>query len=161
MILGSLNNWKQDRKFAHPALADVLDRLEKIPFRELENGKHPVRGEDIFFTIMELEAKDPAEAKAEKHERYIDVHFLLEGAETVGWSVDNGKSAVTEHSPEGDYTLFEPAAEEERLRLTPGMYAVFFPEDIHRPGLRSEGGEAASPIRKAVFKISTALFEKA
>ncbi|WP_405082335.1 YhcH/YjgK/YiaL family protein [Paenibacillus chitinolyticus] len=57
--------------------------------------------------------------------------------------------------------MFEPAAEEERLRLTPGMYAVFFPEDIHRPGLRSGDGEPASPIRKAVFKISTALFDQA
>lgn len=161
MILGSLNNWKRDRKFAHAALADVMDRLEKIPFGELENGKHPVRGEDIFFTIMELECKDPAEAKAEKHERYIDVHFLLEGTEIIGWSADTPESAAAERNPEQDYTLFEPAAEEERLRLTPGMYAVFFPEDIHRPGLRSESGEAASPIRKAVFKISTALFDKA
>ncbi|MFF2156035.1 YhcH/YjgK/YiaL family protein [Paenibacillus chitinolyticus] len=41
------------------------------------------------------------------------------------------------------------------------MYTVFFPEDIHRPGLTSGDGEPASPIRKAVFKIRTALFEEA
>ncbi|MEC0245287.1 YhcH/YjgK/YiaL family protein [Paenibacillus chitinolyticus] len=57
--------------------------------------------------------------------------------------------------------MISEGAEEERLRLTPGMYAVFFPEDIDRPGLRSEDGEPASPIRKAVFKISTALFDQA
>ncbi|WP_405082334.1 YhcH/YjgK/YiaL family protein [Paenibacillus chitinolyticus] len=98
MILGSLNNWKRDRKFAHPALAAVVDRLQKVQFRELENGKHPVKGEEIFFTIMKLEAKDPAEAKAEKHERYIDVHFLLEGTETIGWPADKGKSAAAERN---------------------------------------------------------------
>ncbi|MFD7521029.1 YhcH/YjgK/YiaL family protein [Paenibacillus chitinolyticus] len=41
------------------------------------------------------------------------------------------------------------------------MYTVFFPEDIHRPGLTSGDGEPASPIRKAVFKIRTTLFEEA
>ncbi|MGX4586973.1 YhcH/YjgK/YiaL family protein [Paenibacillus chitinolyticus] len=57
--------------------------------------------------------------------------------------------------------IVEPAKQEERFRLTPDMYAVFFPEDIHRPGLRSEDGETGSPIRKAVFKIRTTLFEEA
>ena len=44
--------------------------------------------------------------------------------------------------------LYAAAEDEIQLPMKPGMFAVFFPEDIHRPGMGAPGR-----IKKAVVKI--------
>ena len=52
---------------------------------------------------------------------------------------------------EQDLLFFKSVQNEMDLILTQGMYAILFPQDIHRPGCRyREGGR----VKKVVVKIS-------
>lgn len=53
--------------------------------------------------------------------------------------------------PERDLYFFEGADEESRLHMLPGRFAVFFPEDLHRP--LCAGSIGVRRIRKAVLKV--------
>lgn len=79
----------------------------------------------------------------------------MQGEETIGWSI--GKEGLQPDKPydtEKDFCLYGEVPGETLIRLAPGMFAVFFPEDIHRPGLCES---APGTIRKIVVKIDQEL----
>ncbi|MNV92125.1 Toxin-antitoxin biofilm protein TabA [compost metagenome] len=109
----------------------------------------------MYASIMEFDAKPMNEQLAEKHESYVDVQYLIAGEETIGWSsLGENVKAAKAYDSEQDYALYDPSPDEILLRLKPGMFAVFYPNDIHRPGM----GESAK-IKKAVVKIHVGLLQ--
>ncbi|GAB6991474.1 NanQ anomerase/TabA/YiaL family protein [Paenibacillus pini] len=150
MILGSLSSWENDKKYEHPVIVEAIDKLLTIVKGNPETGRIEIDGDQMYVSVMELEAKSPAEQLAEKHESYIDIHYLIEGEETIGWfSEENGLEPVKAYDHEGDYAIYNPDASEILLNLKPGMFAVFFPHDIHRPSM----GQPLATIKKAVVKV--------
>ena len=77
------------------------------------------------------------EGLAEAHRAFIDVMFLREGSELVGYKPANELENITqEYKAENDALL----AKEESMALLPfveGRFAVFFPQDAHMPGIES------------------------
>ncbi len=51
---------------------------------------------------------------------------------------------------EKDVIFYEAVPNETDLRLTEGMYAIFFPWDVHRPGCAAR---VSGPVRKVVVKV--------
>lgn len=152
MIAGSLKHWTTERKFAHPVLRKAIDFLAETDFGVLEAGKYPIWGDDMFALLMANTTKPKEEQPAEKHERFLDIHLLLEGEETIGWQVQDGYSKPSApYNPEEDFALFTELQDETLIKLKPGMYMVLFPEDIHRPGITEA---IATDVRKVVVKIN-------
>src|SRR5690606_3382510 len=109
-------------------------------------GRTEINGDQMYVNVMEFDAKSPEDHLAEKHESYIDLQYLIEGEETIGYSsLRDDSKAVQAYDSEQDYALYTPVADEILLNLKPGMFAVFFPNDIHRPGMGKPG-----KIKKAV-----------
>lgn len=156
MIIGHSKHWGTERAFAPPVLQQTMDRLLNMDVSHLEQGTYPIQGEDIYVNVMEPVTKWKQDQPAEKHERFIDIHYLLQGREMIGWRIyDSGLIASKPYDSEGDYALYDDLPGETEIHLTTGMYAVMFPEDVHRPLLAEEYPE---PIRKAVVKIRADLF---
>ncbi|MCS7464800.1 YhcH/YjgK/YiaL family protein [Paenibacillus doosanensis] len=160
MLVGSLNEGMDGRFGIHPAIAKALDFLQATDFRLMDNGKYAIDGERMYVNIMELISKPGSgdETDAEKHRRYIDIHYLLEGEETIGWAFHReGMIPSQVYDEEQDYALYRDAADERYIDLSPGMYVILFPNELHRPGLCKT---APMPIRKAVVKIEASLLER-
>ncbi|GAA0134404.1 hypothetical protein YSY43_12440 [Paenibacillus sp. YSY-4.3] len=156
MILGSLATWKDDQRFEHKAIAEAIEAIQDIVCDPPSPGRVEIRGDEMYVSVMELEVKPLEEQVAEKHEAYIDVHYLIEGEEIIGWSpVREGEQPVKAYDRDADYALYQPSSDEVRLAMKPGMFAVFFPHDIHRPGM----AEQPATIRKLVVKIHVDLFK--
>lgn len=69
------------------------------------------------------------------------------GIETI---FDAGK--CIESHPDRDLYFYEAGKDPEtKIHFKKGRFAVFFPEDLHRP--LCEGSEKGSPVRKAVVKV--------
>ncbi|MDQ8738475.1 YhcH/YjgK/YiaL family protein [Paenibacillus sp. LHD-38] len=152
MIVGSLRHWTTQRESAHPVLRKAIDYLAETDFEGLEEGKHPIQGDDMFALLMAITTKPKEEQPAEKHERFLDIHLLLQGEETIGWQLHSENSEPTEpYNQEQDFALFVELKDETLIQLKPGMYMVLFPDDIHRPGLATAH---ASNVRKVVVKIN-------
>jgi biofilm protein TabA len=157
MILGSMSSWNEQLKYENSIIIEAVEELREILQQDPDPGKVEIRGNEIYATIMDLDAKLLQEQLAEKHEMYIDVHYLIAGEETIGWSpVQEGTRPVKPYQAEEDYAIYAPSSEEVLLSLKPGMFAVFFPQDIHRPGM----GQAGKKIKKAVIKIHIGLFDQ-
>jgi len=155
MIVGSLEHWAKEREFAHPVLQKAIDYLQDTDFRILEEGKYPIWEQDMFAIISRIQTKPASMQFAEKHECFLDIHYVIEGEETIGWQLQNDQTEPFESSPEEDYSLFTELESESMIRLKPGMYTILFPEDIHRPGLTNA---EPSDVRKIVIKINRNLF---
>ncbi len=85
----------------------------------------------------------------ECHRRFIDVHVPLEGSECIGVRARVLCEAAGEYDREKDYQLLK--GKRSLLEITPGTFAVFFPDDGHMPGLPLNApGET---VRKLVFKL--------
>ncbi|MBW7477191.1 YhcH/YjgK/YiaL family protein [Paenibacillus oenotherae] len=155
MILGSMTSWQDHTTFEHRVIVEALEKLSSLLQQHPAEGRVEFDGDKLYASIMEFDVKSLTEQVAEKHEQYIDVHYLIEGEETIGWSsLQEDSTAVKPYDSEQDYALYEPSADELLIRLKPGMFAVFFPHDIHRPGM----GEPAR-IKKAVIKIHVGLMQ--
>ncbi|MEK5645593.1 hypothetical protein BK138_30245 [Paenibacillus rhizosphaerae] len=155
MIVGSLTHWPQERTYAHPVIRKAIDFLQTAEFSQLDNGKHPIWGQDMYALVSSIRTKPASQQPAEKHEVFLDIHYVIEGEETIGWQLQDDRAKPFECSPEEDYSLFTELDAESMIRLKPGMYAVLYPEDIHRPGLTEA---EPSDVRKAVIKINRHLF---
>lgn len=155
MILGSLTSWEDDMKFEHSVIIEAVEELRKIVQSNPSAGRVDIRGDEMYANVMELDAKSFEEQVAERHESYIDIHYLIEGEETMGWSpLREGIEPSKPYDHDGDYALYSPQSDEVLLTMQPGMFAVFFPHDIHRPGM----GEPSSTIKKLVVKVHIGLY---
>ncbi len=81
-------------------------------------------------------AKDKSETKYESHKKYIDVQYVIEGEELMGLTTLN-KVKVTETYNEDNDIAFYEFEEGKYLQATPENFVVFFPEDVHRPGMKA------------------------
>lgn len=107
----------------------------------------------VFFTVsvQEYQTKSAEEGKFEGHQKYIDIQYIVSGSEAMEVCDLSRTGALTEYDTEKDCQFFTAEEKTTRLSLKAGDYAVFFPDDIHKPGL-SPNGEAVS-VKKIVVKV--------
>lgn len=134
------------------AVRRVLDYLQAHDVAALDDASHAIAGEDFFVNIFRYRTADAHERIWEAHRDYIDVHWVLDGAEIVQQAF-LAACRVGDYHAERDYLAIEEADVRTRLLLTSGHLAVFYPEDAHQTGVADGMPET---IRKAVFKLRVA-----
>lgn len=105
--------------------------------------------ERVFAQIQAYDSLDPSEQRFESHRRYADIQYVQRGHETILWTPIDTLAVTEPYDPETDNMFYGDAPATE-LRLSPGYFAVFFPEDGHKP--RCMWGER-EPIGKIVMKV--------
>lgn len=133
------------------AILTGLDFLRSTDFTSLPAGKIEIDGENMFAQVLDLTTAPVEENKPESHYRYLDIQFLASGNEKIGVVINTGKNGILTPSPEYKDIVFYALVENESfLTMEPGSFAIFFPEDIHRPACVIREPEM---IRKVVVKI--------
>jgi YhcH/YjgK/YiaL family protein len=85
MILDTLDN--ADRYTAmHPAFKRVFAFLRSPSLKAVEPGRLDLDGSRLYAIATHLPGRSPDEARLEARQQYIDVHFLITGKESIGWS---------------------------------------------------------------------------
>jgi YhcH/YjgK/YiaL family protein len=146
MILDTLANATR-YVHLHPLFAVALDQLRRADLSALAAGKHNLDGDRLFLLIDKKDGRGREAAALEAHRRYIDIQFSISGDEEIGWKTLAECSASEPYSSERDIEFFSDAPET-WMALSPGKFAIFFPEDAHAP-LAGVG-----PLHKAVLKIA-------
>lgn len=140
----------------YPApIVKALTFLKGLDRQTVQDGRYEIEGDLIYAQVFGLTTHAIEDAKPEVHRRYVDVQFLLQGEELIGYARDDGSHTLESSHPDRDLYFYESLEEESFIPLIPGNFAVFFPFDIHRPGCFIESPE---PIRKVVVKVAYALF---
>ncbi len=130
-------------------LYQALCALQRCNTESLQKGRNEVCGEEIYINRMEYATANPEEKIWEAHRAYYDVHCVLQGEERVQISPRSAMTAKEAYHSEGDYQLFDGAAQQEVL-LKPGAILICEPEDVHKVGIAAN---APKIIQKMVMKV--------
>jgi len=157
MIIDKIENSKLYRGLGE-RISKAFDYIHKTDLKNLKPGRYEIDGENIFALISEYKTKSEAEGKLEAHRKYIDVQYVISGEELMGYAplgdpafseVSAGRQQILEqYKGEKDIIFFK--GEKLFTKVSSGMFAIFFPEDVHMPGI-SAGN--FSDVKKLVIKV--------
>lgn len=134
------------------AITQALEFLRNTDFRAVDPGVIEIKGRDIYAQILDLTTCPAQDNLPEVHRRYIDIQFLAWGEEIIGVAADNGENIIAvPYQEERDIIFYQNMAGESFLTLSPGNYAIFFPQDVHRPACNKN---KETQIRKVVVKVA-------
>ncbi len=148
MILDILNNAKMYESL-HPGFAKAFAFLRAAQDGLPEVGRYEIDGDKVFALVQKYDTVPAEEAKWEAHKKYIDIQFVYDGSEIIGWdTISNLPEGETFIEEKDSYRYHAPSATP--LILHSGMFAILYPQDLHRP---KELFETASPVVKIVVKV--------
>lgn len=146
MVISNLKNTERI-ECMHPLFKKLFDYVKNNDLLNAELGRIELDGENLFINNVNPECVSKETQVLEAHKRYIDVHFLLQGKEIIGWrAIENCTKEQKAYDEEGDYALYSDTPTT-YVELLPGEFAIVFPEDPHAPVI----GEGK--IRKLIAKV--------
>ena len=125
--------------------------LKRLLAEGSPEGRHGQDGGDVHAIVRSYVTGSPEGLMYEAHRRYTDIQCLAEGGETIYWAPAGQLTTATEYTEEEDVVLFAEA-DGSALRMMPGIFAVFFPSDAHKPDCQLDGPEN---VKKIVVKVRT------
>jgi YhcH/YjgK/YiaL family protein len=115
----------------------------------IKPGRYELEGPDLFVNVDEYETKNEEVAHFEAHRKYADIQYLVSGEEKIGVIPLKNTTATVSYDSEKDIVFLD--ANENNYRLaTSEKFFVFFPEDAHRPGVKTAEN---TKVRKIVVKV--------
>ena len=146
MIVSNLSNSSR-MEGLHPLFKTLFDYVKGNDLLHAELGRIVLDGDNLFINNVNPECVPAEKQMLEVQHDYIDVHILLEGAETIGWKViEDVKEEVKPYEKEGDCALYSDKPST-FVHLQPGEFMIVYPEDPHAPVI----GEGK--IRKLIAKV--------
>lgn len=128
----------------------ALHWIQAMP-RDQEPGIFEIRGKEIFVNVHGYETLPREECRFESHRKYVDLQYCIAGGECIDHASLARVEPATSYDAETDLLFHRPAVDFSILRMAPGDFALFWPDDAHRP--KVQDGRNAS-VRKLVVKIA-------
>ena len=125
-----------------------FDYIKQTNLKNLKSGRYDIDGDNIFALISEYQTKTESEGKLEAHRKYIDVQYVIEGEELMGYAPLGNQQTLEPYKEENDIVFFR--GDKLFIKVAKGMFAIFFPEDVHMPGIQVR---KKSPVKKLVIKV--------
>ncbi len=138
---------------ASPRFTKALDYIQAAHPDEMPDGRYEIDGDKLYALVQSYQTLAVDEnAKYEAHRKYIDVQYIANGVEIMGWAPLEKMQVNKEYNPEKDVVLGTcPPALATLTRVEAGQAAIFFPQDAHAPKLAC--GEPAA-VKKLVVKVA-------
>jgi YhcH/YjgK/YiaL family protein len=147
MILDRLEN-SGTYNFAGDRFGKGFNFLKETDLDKIDDGRYEIDGNDVYAIVSNYMTKDSAKGHPEAHRKYADIQYIVSGSENIGYSVYSGQSVFKEYDTEKDFLLYDDVSF--YIQLKAGMFAVFYPDDLHMPGIKI--GEPGS-VKKIVVKV--------
>ncbi|HLA84394.1 MAG TPA: YhcH/YjgK/YiaL family protein [Thermoguttaceae bacterium] len=147
MLIDHLQN--ADRySVLHPGFADGFAFLRRKDLAKLPDGRHDIDGDRLFAVVSRVSGRGREQSPLEVHRRYIDIQFVVDGEDCIGWlPTSDCRQVSSPFDGEKDLGVFyDPPAK--WLTVEPGTFALFYPEDAHAPLA------ASGHMHKVVVKVA-------
>lgn len=147
MIFDSIRNrenYKENGKIYQALcyLAEIKRWEEVFPDTVIQEGV-------MVANPVTFVSKEEKECMYEAHERYIDVHYIMEGVERIATADVSSLQIKTPFSEQRDIGFYQ-GDESGRYLLKPGEFMVCFPSDAHKVAMMDKTPET---VKKIVIKI--------
>ena len=157
MIVDRIDNVERYRGL-HPALVEALEYLNGRDFSEVEPGKYDFGKFGSRAGVSVYETRSPRQALPEAHRKFVDVQYIVSGVEWIGYAPLAAQDEAKPYDEERDIIFYR--AETSLVAMDAGMFAIFYPEDLHMPGIDRDnpgGGLPSVEIKKVVVKVPLAV----
>ncbi len=121
----------------------IDDDLSSLP-----EGKHEIDGDNVFALVSNYVTRSQEEKQPESHKIYADIQYMVTGAENIGYAAYKSQEVYKEYDEDKDFMLYNDISF--LLKLEKGMFTVFFPDDIHMPGITMD---EPVEVKKIVIKV--------
>ena len=130
-------------------IAEALEFMKNLNFEEMELGKHVIN-EDSFVLVQKYDSKEPDAARFEAHRDYVDIQYVVEGMESIEIAAVTAMTVTESYDAERDVEFYAEPEVAAKFVLTDGSYAILYPADAHKPGVKV--GKSV-PVKKMVGKV--------
>lgn len=148
MIIDLLVNAHQYEGLS-PRIQRAFDFLRQTDLAALTLGIHEIDGRALYVNAQAFNTHPLAEGGWEAHRRYADLHYVVEGAERIGYA-PAGSLVPGAYDAENDFMLLSGEAGA-LVPVPSGAFMLLWPEEAHMPGLALD---APALLRKVVIKIA-------
>lgn len=151
MIVDTLDN-RDLYQHIHPRIAQALEHIAQTDFSLLDVGSYELDGKNLFVIVNDYQTQPKELTFFEAHQQYIDVQYVASGEEEFGYLPLTDQTPSKPYFAKHDYASYDYLANKNAASFIPfkaGMFALFFPQDIHMPGV----GLTQSNVRKVVIKV--------
>lgn len=132
----------------HPNLDEALKRITPEFLNALGTERVDILPGKVWCTKFTYETLPEEECFFEAHEKFLDIHMMLEGEERVEIASPKSLSCF-EEKPENDFWAYRGDGHH-KLVLAPGDFLVVWPDDAHKIKMMVD---TPKTVTKAVFKI--------
>jgi YhcH/YjgK/YiaL family protein len=131
----------------HPKFKQAFDYISHIDVLTTPVGRHEI-DDSMYVLVQEYTTKLKEQGKWEAHRLYIDLQYVVQGAEGMGYA-NIHDLRQDKYVAEKDFLpLF---GEGQQIELRSGYFVLLFPEDAHMPSMSLD---EPAPVRKIVVKIA-------
>ena len=127
----------------------VCDYLAKTDIHALEVGKYDI-ADGVRVVVNAFTPKTRETARWETHRKYIDLQYLIEGDESMGYlPIDEVEDAAYDAEKDVSHPVPKAGASVSEISLETGSFAFLEPRDAHRPSVKLHSDAS----KKLIFKI--------
>ena len=139
--------WKELTRYEAviPGLAEAMEAVEKL--QSYEPATYPLSGSNKIL-VQKVTTKAWETSQLEAHREFLDIQYILEGGETVGWAPLDTLTLSGEFNTAKDKGMY--AGHCDFMDIAEGYCYVVYPEDAHMPGSHLE---KAQDYTKLVIKL--------
>lgn len=128
-----------------PGLKEAMELVSSLKTLEPATYPLPCGGRVL---VQQNNTKPAQGGLLEAHKNFLDIQYLVEGSETMGWAPLDTLTEAKPYNPEKDVWFFSGSCDFVDIRT--GYCYVVFPEDAHMPGVHLTEEKA---FRKIVVKL--------
>ena len=153
MIIDRISNW--EHYHFGPAWKLAFDFLRSLT-ADSDEKKHIILGDEIFASVTHYKTRSPEKAVLESHRKFIDIHAVINGSETIECFLRDGLTVDSVYDESKDAEFYKRICPgPTRVDLFPGSFITLFPHDAHMPSLMIN--ETSEMVKKVVVKINAEL----
>ena len=155
MIIGTIDTMMPEKLSYPAAIWEALEYLSSQDFTKMSDGKYSFGDKGMTATLQRYMTRPSEECRPEAHEKFIDIQFMVDGEEFLGWCPLSPDLVVHEsYDKEKDVVFYESLIPDSSVVLFPGSFAVLYPGDVHRPCCALDEPEQ---VVKVVVKVPVEL----
>lgn len=147
LVQGELKSWRSNPRLAQ--LEAAFRFLERPDLKTLPVGRHEIDGR-AYAMIDKSKSLPPEKVEFEAHRKYIDVHYMISGQVTTGYAPIEELKLHTPYDEKNEAAMYYVPANYTKVKLYPGMFAVFFTGGGHMPNCHLDG---VHDLHKVVVKV--------
>lgn len=125
--------------------------LKNQDLNTIAKGKYPIDGDNVYASVTYDSTKDFNKTNWESHRKYIDLQYVIAGEERIGVAPISEAKVTNEYNEKRESANY--ITEGKFYSAKPGTFFIFFPSDVHRPGITPGGNK---PVKKLVVKVKAA-----